>query len=113
MTSIDIFWELLDILHPLSMEHPYAARIDYEVLIAETAASMPWLHCVDKTDKMDETADEDDEDDTYIIDAEDEMDISDELDGITLVDMGDAEAMDIVKVGDMDEVGDIEMVIDS
>ncbi|KAK1241356.1 hypothetical protein MKX08_001330 [Trichoderma sp. CBMAI-0020] len=77
------------------------------------AALMPWLQRVYDADKMDETGDEDGADDVYIIDAEDEMDIVYEMDDTTFADMGEAEAMDIVKVGDVDELGEMEMVIDT
>lgn len=73
---------------------------------------MPWLQSVDEADKMDETGDEDGADDVYIIDAEDEMDIVYEMDDARFDDIGEADVMD-VKVGDVDELGEMEMVIDS
>lgn len=57
----------------------------------------------DEADKMDETGDEDGVDDMFIIDAIDEMDICDETD-VTIVEMSDAEAMDIVEIGRMDDI---------
>lgn len=86
-----------------------AASFDSAAFTAEMAAPMPWL----QVDEMDETDDEDGEEDVYIVDADDEMDIVYETHDTTSVDLGDAEAMDIVKVGEMGGLGDIEMVIDS
>ncbi|KAL6904261.1 hypothetical protein GGI43DRAFT_315307 [Trichoderma evansii] len=67
----------------------------------------------DEVDEMDETGDVDDVDDTFIIDAIDGMDVVDEMDGTTFVEMDDAGAMDIVKMGEMDKVDEMDMVIDS
>lgn len=110
MTSVDICCDVLDRLCLLYVGHSNnAARFDFTTFTPEIAAPIPWL----QADEMDETGDEDGEEDVYIIDAEDEMDIVYEMDDITFFDMGYAEAMDIVKGGDMDELGDMEMVIDS
>lgn len=110
MTGVDICCDLLERLRLIYMGHSYdAERFDSAAFITEMAAPMPWL----QVDEMDETGDEDGEEDVYIIDAEDEMDIVYETDGANFFDMGYSEAMDIVKVGDLDELGDVEMVIDS
>lgn len=67
----------------------------------------------DDDDAMDETGDFDGVEDVYIIDAVDEMDIAGEINAATtMIEMGDAEAMDIVRGSAMDETGDAKMVID-
>lgn len=108
MTGVDICCDILDELCLLYMvgHSDNAVKVDSAAFTTEMADPMPWL-------QVDETGDEDGEEDVYIIDADDEMDIVYETDAIASVDLGDAEAMDIVKVDDMDELGDIEMVIDS
>lgn len=110
MTGVNICWELIDRLYLIYVEHlDNTTRFDFTAFTTEMAAPTPWL----QVDEMDETGDEDGEADVYIIDAEDEMDIAYEMDGTAFADMGYVEAMDIVEMSDIDDLGDMEMVMDS